>query len=198
MNFGIEAFTVKTNVSRETRARLEIYAALLVKWQKKINLVAASSLSDMWWRHFYDSAQLLDYIPDRKARIVDLGAGAGFPGLVLACMGCSAVTLVESDLRKTLFLKEVARQTGVEVTVLNSRIEDLALEADIITARALAPLDQLLDYARPLLSDKGKCLFLKGESSAQEITLAQKKHQFTAQNHISRTDEKARIVEICF
>ena len=133
-------FQAKSGVSRETLERLTIYADLLVKWQAKINLVGPETLADLWSRHMLDSAQLFPLIrPDAK-RLVDLGSGAGFPGLVLGVMGAPDVHLVESDARKCAFLREAARLTGTTVTIHNKRIEQVApLGADVVTARALAP-----------------------------------------------------------
>jgi 16S rRNA (guanine527-N7)-methyltransferase len=196
MSFSAEYFASKTDVSRETLERLELYASLLVKWQKKINLIAPGTVDEMWHRHFYDSAQLADYIPEKSTAIIDLGSGAGFPGLVLACMGYDSVTLVESDLRKTLFLKEVIRETSLNTTVINARVETLELKGDVITARALAPLDKLLSYSVPLLDDGGKCLFLKGETSDKELATAREHWQFSSRSHPSKTSEAGHIIEI--
>lgn len=170
-----EDFARALGVSRETMQRLETYAGLLQKWNRSINLVSRESLTDLWRRHFLDSAQLLAFLPpppqDRPLRILDLGSGAGFPGMVLAMLGAGEVHLVESDRRKCAFLREVARTTGSPVSVRPQRIEHLeGLRADVITARALAPLDRLLDYARPLLLPEGVCLFLKGRAVEREIT----------------------------
>ncbi|MGM0422223.1 MAG: 16S rRNA (guanine(527)-N(7))-methyltransferase RsmG [Pseudomonadota bacterium] len=196
MSFGATDFAAQTNVSRETLERLEIYAALLTKWQKKINLIAPGTVDEMWQRHFYDSAQLAAYIPQKSANLLDLGSGAGFPGLVMACMGCSSVTLIESDLRKTLFLKDVIRETGVKADVINARAETVEVRGDIITARALAPLDKLLSYAVPLLNHGGKCLFLKGETSKDELTTVRQSWQFSVVTHPSQTSDTGSILEI--
>ena len=151
-----EAFREITGVSRETLARFESYAALLKKWNPRINLVAESTLADLWRRHFLDSAQLQALLPpapeNRPLEIVDLGSGAGFPGLVLAILGAGTVTLLESDQRKTTFLREAARLTNTEIIVINQRIEAIsAIPADVVTARALAPLPRLLSLAAPFL-----------------------------------------------
>lgn len=196
MSFDATDFAAQTDVSRETLERLEIYAALLTKWQKKINLIAPGTVNEMWQRHFYDSAQLATYIPQKSASLLDLGSGAGFPGLVLACMGYSSVSLIESDLRKTLFLKDVIRETGVKADVINARAETVEVRGDIITARALAPLDKLLSYAVPLLNDGGKCLFLKGETSKDELATARQSWQFSVVTHPSQTSDAGSILEI--
>ena len=133
-------------VSRETLARLEDYADLLRKWQNAINLVSTASLNDLWRRHIWDSAQLLPHIPADAHSLLDLGSGAGFPGLVLAILGVDGVVLVEADKRKCAFLREAARVTGTDVTIHDRRIEDMGEEippVDVITARAVASLSLL-------------------------------------------------------
>src|ERR1700722_13861594 len=135
------------NVSRETIERLTIYQNLLKEWQQKVNLVSSSTLPHMWERHFQDSLQLLPYLPRENASLIDLGSGAGFPGLVLALSRPETlkVTLIESDLKKCLFLEIVSRETKISVTIIRERIEALreTLKGDIITARGLAPLSLL-------------------------------------------------------
>ena len=164
----------RLNVSRETGARLEAYVDLLATWQKRINLVGPSTLADPWRRHILDSAQLVPHIGAGK-RVVDLGSGAGFPGLVLAILGDFEVHLIESDQRKAVFLREAARVTGAVVTVHARRLESVTeLTADVITARALAPLEKLLGWALPFTGNDSFCLFLKGQSSQQELTAARK------------------------
>jgi 16S rRNA (guanine527-N7)-methyltransferase len=156
---GPEEFRAATDVSRETLARLETYAALLTKWSGAINLVGRDTLREAWQRHFLDSAQLMDLLPPlpegRERRILDLGSGAGFPGLVLAILGAGPVTLVESDAKKAAFLREAARITGAPAEVACARIESLLpseILPDVVTARALAPLPKLLELAEPFLS----------------------------------------------
>ena len=165
--YGPADFARDFHVSRETLAALEAYAALLEKWNRKINLVGRETLADLWRRHFLDSAQLLPLLPERPPGrdlvIADIGSGAGFPGLVLAILGAGEVHLIESDQKKCAFLLEAARAAGADVAIHAQRIEEIAgLEADVITARALAPLEKLLAYARPLLRPGGCALFLRG------------------------------------
>ena len=206
-----EEFQGVTGVSRETAARLGIYEAELVKWNAKINLVSPKSLEDRWRRHFWDSAQLLPHLPPppphRPLRILDLGSGAGFPGLVLAILGAGKLTLVDSDQRKTLFLQQVALKTATEVTVLCRRIEaGDPVPADVVTARALAPLPRLLELAVPHLragaaNPEGalcppRALFLKGRGADQELTDSAGTWQFSAQSHPSATDPSGRILQI--
>jgi 16S rRNA (guanine527-N7)-methyltransferase len=180
---GPEDFTRAFSVSRETLAKFDLYADLLQRWQKAVNLVAPSTLGEVWHRHFADSAQLLALGPSDARRWLDLGSGGGFPGLVLALLlaergGAARVTLVESDTRKAAFLREVARQTGAPVDILSIRIEALPTHAslqavDVVTARALAPLPRLLELAAPVFDANTVGLFLKGREAAAELAQAQ-------------------------
>ena len=188
-------------VSRETLERLEIYARLLAKWTKAINLVSPDSLPDLWRRHILDSAQLLPLLPpapaDRPRRLADLGSGAGFPGLVLAILGAGEIHLVESDRRKSQFLREVSRETAAGAQVHTARIEELSpLCADCVTARALAPLDRLLDYAARHLAPGGSALFLKGRGAAEELTQAAGRWSMAVERFPSRTDPEGSLLRI--
>src|SRR5260370_24859153 len=141
-------FAALIGVSRETLARLEAYAALLAEWNQRINLVGRDSLRDVWRRHFLDSAQLFPYLPQGARSLVDLGSGAGFPGLVLAILGVAGVELIEGDARKCAFLREAARIAAAPITIHNSRIAAMPPHAvDVVTARGCASLDQLLVLA---------------------------------------------------
>lgn len=187
------------NVSRETIYRLKHYQRLLEVWQKKLNLVSPLSLSDGWNRHFVDSYQLLSYLPPDARSLIDLGSGAGFPGLVLAILKREtlSVSLVEADFKKCMFLEIVSRETTSPVTILNSRIEDLeGIQGDIITARGLSPLSQLLNYAFPVMNEKSVGLFLKGKEVDKEIEEARKKWEFDLEIYPSLTDCKGRILRI--
>jgi len=188
-------------VSRETLQRLQIYADLLTKWNRAINLVGPDSLPDLWRRHMLDSAQLLSLLPvappDRPRRVADLGSGAGFPGLVLAILGAGEIHLVESDGRKAQFLREVSRETGAGARVHQARIEDLSpLCADCVTARALAPLDRLLDYAARHLAPHGQALFLKGRGVGEELTQAATRWSMVATRFDSLSDPGGVILRI--
>jgi 16S rRNA (guanine527-N7)-methyltransferase len=193
--YGPEAFQKDTGVSRETLSRLQAYADLLLVWNKKINLIGPSTAPDLWMRHMLDSAQLFPLIPAGTKTLLDLGSGAGFPGLVLGIMGIPGVTLVEADQRKCAFLREAARIGGASVTILAKRIEAVApFPADVITARALAPLADLLDWSAPFLAKNTRCLFLKGQNVEVELTQAHKRWTLTTDQRPSRTDPRGTIV----
>lgn len=197
--FSAEMSRIGQDVSRETLAALETYADLLAKWQARINLVAKDSLPDLWRRHILDSAQLLPLLPPGGDPVTDLGSGAGFPGLVLAIMTRRQVHLVDSDERKGAFLREAARQTGVlaRVTIHTTRIEAAkAWKAPVLTARALAPLRQLLDWAEPYLTPASTCLFLKGARADEELTEAGRFWTMQATRHRSLTDPSGVILEL--
>ncbi len=192
-------------VSRETLERLIIYGELLVKWQRAINLVGKGTLKDLWRRHMLDSLQLAAPLTAAWAArgmttspvIVDLGSGAGFPGLVLAIAEAGQVHLVESDTRKAAFLQEVARETGTKVDVHIERIEALPpFAADFVTARALAPLAKLLEYASPFLVDSSICLFLKGKTAEEELTLARKEWNMRIERIPSLSDPSGQVLKL--
>jgi len=190
------------DVSRETRERLSIYAALVQKWNPRINLVSRASLENLRARHIADSAQLHDLAPHPVAHWANLGSGGGFPGLVIAILAQETgtpgrVTLVESDARKSAFLRTVIRETGIAATVLTRRIEAAApLGADVLSARALADLATLLGHAVRHLAPGGTAIFPKGASWRQEIAEAQSKWQFISRVDKSRTDPDAVILHI--
>jgi 16S rRNA (guanine527-N7)-methyltransferase len=194
-----EAFAEAANVSRETLERLDAYAALLRQWQAAVNLVGADTLDDLWRRHMLDSAQLARYIPP-DGIITDLGSGAGFPGLVLSILLDRPVNLVEATGKKAAFLREVVRITGSTATVHHGRIEDLAPWAsDIVTARALAPLGLLLEYAAPYLlraGAGGQAFFLKGARADEELTEASKRWTMKVERFDSVTDPQGVILHI--
>jgi 16S rRNA (guanine527-N7)-methyltransferase len=194
--FGPQEFAVKTGVSRETLARLKAYADILADWNARHNLVAKSTLPDIWQRHFWDSAQLAPLIPAGARSLADLGSGAGFPGLVLAAMLPGlAVTLYEATTKKCAFLRLAAERMGIPVAVQNARLEDLPCQPfDVVTARALAPLPQLLGYAQNFVGPNSVCLFLKGQNVGAELTEAHKYWNIKASQAPSQTDPSAAIV----
>ncbi len=195
-----EIFAAEAGVSRETLDRLRIYAAQLVKWTKAINLVAPNTLPDLWRRHFLDSAQLYPLAADAPGPWLDLGSGAGFPGLVIAAMG-RQVTLIESDIRKATFLRETARQMDVPAIVRAERIEavdpaSLSRPA-VISARALASLAELLDLAAPFMGPDTLLLFPKGRQAEDELTLARESWTIDHVEMIpSRSDPAGRIIRL--
>jgi len=195
-------FRLTLDVSRETLGRLDVYESLLNKWSTKINLVSRHTLENAAHRHFRDSAQIFHFIPKDSQKLIDLGSGGGFPGLVLAILAKELqpglqVHLVESDQRKAAFLRTVARETDVSVFVHVKRIEKLdEMEADVITARALAPLRDLLGYAKRHLKNGGVCLFPKGQSWEKECDEAAHEWQFSYVNHISEFQANAVILEV--
>jgi 16S rRNA (guanine527-N7)-methyltransferase len=197
-----EAFHVKRclagyDVSRETLEALEQFAALLVRWNRAVNLVSARDEPALWGRHIADCLQLVPLINPVPERAIDLGSGAGFPGLVLALATGICFDLIEADQRKAAFLREAARRTGAPVRIQPIRIEAAQLPpAPLVTARALAPLPRLLSLAAPLLTPHGTCLFLKGAGVKAELTRS------TAQWHMqvdcvpSRTASNACILRV--
>lgn len=190
------------NVSRETAERLEIYERLLEKWNPAINLVAKTSITNARTRHFEDSLQILNFAPDVWTTWADLGSGGGFPGAVVAIAAAeyhpnANVILVESDARKSAFLRSVFRETGVTATVLNQRIESLdPLGANVVSARALAELSTLLGFANRHAAPNATLLFPKGESWRNELTKAQESWIFSYDAAPSKTDSKGVILKI--
>ena len=178
---GFAAELAEIDVSRETLECVSAYLDLLRRWQRAVNLVGASTLEDPWRRHILDCAQIVPLVPADARAVLDLGSGAGLPGLVLALLGVPGVHLVESDQRKAQFLREAARLTGAPVTIHAQRIEQVSgLTADVVTARALAPLPRLLALAEPFLTPQTICLFLKGKTAEGELTEARRSwHMFT-------------------
>lgn len=197
--FGPAEFQTLSDVSRETLARLKLFVSLLEDWNARVNLVSAKSLADVWKRHVWDSAQLFPLLPPETKNLTDLGSGAGFPGMVLAIMLGEGprVVLYESIAKKCRFLEEVASRTGASVEVRNGRIEEAKPEPfDVVTARACAPLDQLLSYALPFQAKNTRCLFLKGQSVGAELTDAYKSWSMTVNQHPSRSDPSGVILDI--
>lgn len=184
------------NVSRETLDRLQIHVDLLQKWQKSLNLVSPQTLPHLWHRHVMDSAQLMPLISTIVTSLLDVGSGAGFPGITLAILTNLPTVLVESDHKKAAFLREVTRLTGAPVTVLSERIESLPLvQADLMTARALAPLSQLLTFQKSL-APQALGLYLKGERAEEEIVEALKVHDFSYEKFPSKTDCSGVILRV--
>src|SRR5260370_10859348 len=192
-----------TPVSHETEARLDRYVDLLLEWQAKTNLVASSTLPNLWTRHVSDSLQLLAFAPGAKVW-ADLGSGGGFPGVVLACALAetpgATVHLVERNAKKAAFLREALRVTGAPGIVHLAEIGDIVHRitgpVDCVTARAVAPLHQLLGFAEPLITKGAKALFLKGQDVEAELTEATKYWNINPHLHSSRTRGHGWIVEL--
>ncbi len=183
------------DVSRETIERLAVYLELLARWQATVNLVGGSTLADPWRRHVLDSGQLWQFWPHGARRLVDLGSGAGLPGLVLAILGAPEAHLIESDRRKAAFLREAARATGAGVTVHACRIEAAPpLEAEVVTARALAPLSVLIGLTYRFIGPASLCLFLKGRTAADELGEARRQWRMAVETHPSLTDPESSIL----
>lgn len=195
--YGSDEFSGDIAVSRETTRLLKEYVALVLHWQKSINLVGRSTADDFWRRHILDSAQLYRYLKT-PGQLFDLGSGAGLPGLVVAILGYSAVKLIESNKKKCSFLREASRSLGVNVEIIDNRIERVkpTKGADYITSRALAPLDKLLAYSAPLLGGQGKCYFLKGQNVESELTAAKKNWNMLVTKYRSISCANGVILEI--
>lgn len=186
----------------EVEERLAEFAALLTRWNGRVNLVSASSLPVLRQRHILDSAQLLEHAPESARTWVDLGTGGGFPGLVVSILQSSASTpvhmiFIESDQRKAVFLRQAVRVLGLEAEVISSRIEDTpALSADVVSARALAPLPVLLGLASRHLAVGGITLFLKGAGVASEMEAARRLWTFDVEMRQSRTDPEGTVLKM--
>lgn len=210
MTFSPEDFRAETDVSHETLDRLKSYAALLSKWQARINLVGRATLPDMWRRHFLDSAQILPLVRGARPDLfrggsgpnwLDMGSGAGFPGLVIAIMALENngghVHLVESNQRKCAFLRQVIRDTDAPATVHCCRVEDMSPPpVDVVTSRALAPLDKLIEMAAPLIAKDGEMWYLKGQDVEKELTQATISWNMRDERHPSRSDKTGTILRL--
>jgi 16S rRNA (guanine527-N7)-methyltransferase len=189
------------NVSRESLLRLTAYVDLLMAWQTRINLIGASTVADIWTRHVADSLQLIRLFPSPLPRLADLGSGAGLPGLALAIARPLEAHLFESNQKKAAFLSEAVRLTAARATIHPQRIENapslvLDLGIEIVTARALAPLERLLEYGLPFLNAGATALFHKGQDVESELTAATKSWKVTVVKHQSLTDSRGCILEV--
>jgi len=192
-----------TPVSRETEARLDRYVALLTEWQVKTNLISPSTLPNLWTRHISDSLQLMALAPAAKVW-ADLGSGGGFPGVVLACamagISGAAIHLVERNAKKAAFLREALRVTNSPGTVhladIGDNVDSIVGKVDCVTARAVAPLHHLIGFAKPLVDQGAKALFLKGQDVEAELTEATKYWKIKSRLHSSRTGGHGWIVEL--
>jgi 16S rRNA (guanine527-N7)-methyltransferase len=199
--YGPLDFARDSQVSRETLSLVNTYVDLLREWNERLNLVSDASLADVWRRHIWDSAQLIPMIPRGTKTIVDLGSGAGFPGLVLAILLADrpgiTVHLVESIQKKCRFLEAAIAATGAPAQVHNSRAEDLkGLKADVVVARAVAALNPLFRLAHPFFHPRTTGLFLKGRSLNDELTAATKSWHLTATPIPSRSDPSGFVLRV--
>lgn len=190
---------VGLNVSRETLSRLQVFVDLLVKWNVAINLVSKNTIGQVWSRHIADSVQVFEFGAAAR-NWVDLGSGGGFPGVVVAILAAElapemVVTLVEADQRKSAFLRQINQSLGLSTSVISSRIESIEpLKADVVSARALAPLSQLCAFANLHLGADGRGIFLKGKAAAAEIVDARAEWNFLLESHTSVTDPSAVVL----
>lgn len=192
-----EGFAEATGVSRETLRRLEAYAACLADWSGRMNLVGRSTLDDLWRRHMLDSAQLLRAIPPGARSLIDLGSGAGFPGLVLSVMGVPEVVLVESDQKKAAFLRAAAAAAGSDAVVQPARAEDLPPKVyDIVSARALAPLEKLVPLVACFMGEGSRAILPKGSSVDEELKAVARHWHLWYSRHTSMTDPRGSILVI--
>ena len=200
-SFGPEQFATRAHVSRETLRRLTVYADMLVDWNARHNLVSHASLADLWRRHFWDSGQLAIYVPASADSLVDLGSGAGFPGLVLAEMFRERpgfrVALYEATAKKCRFLEAVAARLDLRIELRQGRIEDSERESfDVVTARACAPLAKLLPYAQRFWGKNSVALLLKGQNVEAELTESHKSWRMDVIKYQSRSDPSGVILAI--
>lgn len=185
------------DVPRETQEKLDCYVQLLIKWQARINLISSKTLPEIWHRHILDSAQLVSYLPKTPSVILDMGSGAGLPGVILAILTGHQLHLVESDSRKIAFMRTALRETGTSAILHEQRMETVpALRPDIITARALAPLSQLITLASGQHHEKIEYLFLKGREAKQELTALPACPKMEAECLPSMTDSQASIIRL--
>jgi 16S rRNA (guanine527-N7)-methyltransferase len=200
VSYTAENFNADMAVSRETAARLEAHLELLRAWSGRMNLVGPTALAEYWRRHALDSAQLIRHAPE-ALRWVDIGSGAGFPGLVIGCLladrAGAEVALVEANQRKAAFLREAVRATGAAARVIAERIETVAADdRAVVTARAFAPLSRIIEHAKPWLDRGAVGLFLKGEDAEAECAEARKSWALDVQILPSLSDPRGRIVRV--
>lgn len=188
-------------ILQKSQSELQKFADLVLKWQRTVNLIAPSTIPDIWERHIVDSAQLVEYIPENAKMLVDMGSGGGFPAIVLAIINkvvggpVERFYLIESDVKKSIFLREVARVFDLPVQVINQRLECVVLEnVDVVTARALKTVEELFVLGQGFITEQTTCLFLKGERVDEE--LAQNTHKCCIEKIPSRTHKKSYILKI--
>ncbi|MER2520510.1 MAG: 16S rRNA (guanine(527)-N(7))-methyltransferase RsmG [Bdellovibrionales bacterium] len=194
---GKETFLTHVSVPHETTLKLERYVELLKEWNEKFNLVAKSTLPEIWTRHILDSAQLKNHIPESSETLADIGSGAGFPGIVLSILGVPQVHLIESTGKKANFLKTVVEELKLNAVVHHGRAEGIKnLKVDVVTARAVGSLSELLKLAKPLLKKDSLCLFLKGKSVDGELAESRRYLRYKLERHTSVSDPSGSILLI--
>lgn len=199
--YGLEEFADDVDVSRETLERLSLYSFTLAKWQKAKNLVANSTIDDRWRRHFLDSAQLFPLIRQHQTKaditLVDIGSGAGFPGLVLSIMGLGHATMVEANGRKCSFMSHVVRETAASATIINQRVESVDPQHfDIVTSRACAKIEQLLNWSSSFIGPATEIWLLKGATAEEELTQATALWNMAVERFDSRTSQDGVILRL--
>jgi 16S rRNA (guanine527-N7)-methyltransferase len=200
--FGPDDLVRLVSVSRETLTRVRRFLDVLDEWRTRINLIGPGEGRHIWRRHVLDSLQLADLLGHDDLAIADLGSGAGFPGLILACAMAerpgASVTLVEKSVRKCQFLEAAVVAVGLPAKVLNQRLEDPAPRErfDVVTARALAPLPRLLGYAHAWLKPSGKALLMKGRDAVAELTLARESWTFDLSTRTSLSSPEGQILAV--
>jgi len=199
---SLEGVAREFKVSRETMSDLNAFVELTLKWNPKINLIGSSTISKIWSRHIADSLQLKNAVPDQISTWTDIGTGGGYPGMIMAIVlrdihpRCR-ITLIDSDTRKTIFLKTVARELKLDIEVICNRIQNVVpIPSDLVSARALAPLSDLLSLAQPFLKPDGYCLFQKGGDVDSELTTAAQSWNMSVERIPSVTDSNGVILKI--
>ena len=194
---GPEDVGAALSVSRETLSRLTKFVDLLLKWQRSINLIGPGTVDDVWRRHVLDCGQLVRFLPDRRARVLDIGTGAGLPGMVLSILGAPHVQLIESDAKKCVFLREAARITETPVKIIEARAESALCEpADVVTARAVAPLMRLLGLTERYIKTNTICFFFKGKDFKNELTHIKNNWSMQLETHPSLTQRDGVILQL--
>ena len=194
---GPEDVGAALSVSRETLSRLTKFVDLLLKWQRSINLIGPGTLDDVWRRHVLDCGQLVRFLPNRRARVLDIGTGAGLPGMVLGILGVPNIQMIESDAKKCVFLREAARITETPVKIIEARAESALCEpADVVTARAVAPLMRLLEFTERYIKTNTVCFFFKGTNFGNELTDIKNNWNMQFETHPSLTQRDGVILQL--
>jgi 16S rRNA (guanine527-N7)-methyltransferase len=182
------------NVPCETIDKLRIYVEILLKWNKKINLISKNTIPDIWMRHIVDSAQISKFLEKKQQIILDIGSGAGLPGIILGIIGMENIILVESDERKTSFLQEASRLLSLNLEIINDRVENLFIASDVIVSRGFSALDNMLDKTKKI--QYSRILLLKGKNAELEIADAKKLWDFDCKKYPSITSMDSYILDI--